>query len=74
MRLILYLYFVCFLSPYMFRALTGPSSGCPYLLLCYHLVLAVLLTDRASVEVALSYGKATSMDARTVKNTARTKW
>jgi hypothetical protein len=27
MRLILYLYFVCFLSPYMLRALTGPSSG-----------------------------------------------
>jgi hypothetical protein len=27
MRLILYLYFICFLSPYMFRALIGPSSG-----------------------------------------------
>jgi hypothetical protein len=23
----LYLYFLCFLSPYMFRAFTGPSSG-----------------------------------------------
>jgi hypothetical protein len=27
MWLILYLYFLCFLSPYMFRAFTGPSSG-----------------------------------------------
>jgi hypothetical protein len=27
MRLILYLYFVCYFSPYMFQALTGPSSG-----------------------------------------------
>jgi hypothetical protein len=27
MRRILYLYFVSFLSPYMFRALTHPSSG-----------------------------------------------
>jgi hypothetical protein len=27
MRLILYLYFLRFLLPYMFRAFTGPSSG-----------------------------------------------
>jgi hypothetical protein len=70
MRLILYLYFVCFLSPYMFRAFTGPSSG---------VSLAVVMLPFGScsvVDCSFVRGghQATSTDARTVNNTARTKW
>jgi hypothetical protein len=46
MRPVLYLYFIYILSPYMFRAFLGPSSGVSQ---------AVV-----EVEVALLYSKATS--------------
>jgi hypothetical protein len=49
MQPIIYLYCICYLSPYMFRALTGPSSELSWAAcLCYHLVHAVLLSVRAS--------------------------
>jgi hypothetical protein len=43
----IYLYLYMF-SPYMFRALTGPSSGVSWAAcLCHHLAHAVLLYVRA---------------------------
>jgi hypothetical protein len=64
MRLIII--FISYVSshPTCFGPLLAHHQGCPELLLCYHLVLAVLLTVRASVEVALSYDKATSTDSQ----------
>jgi hypothetical protein len=50
----IYLYCICYFSPYMFRALTGPSSGVPWAAcLCHHLAHAVLLSVRASADGGL---------------------
>jgi hypothetical protein len=50
----IYLYCICYFSPYMFRALIGPSSGVSWAAyLCYHLVHAVLLSVRASADSGL---------------------
>jgi hypothetical protein len=60
MQPIIYLYCIYYFSPYMFRALTGPSSGVSWAAcLCYHLVHAVLLYVRASADSGLEYDKAT---------------
>jgi hypothetical protein len=54
MQPIIYLYYMCYLSPYLFRALTGPSSGVSWAAcLCYHLFHAVLLSVRASADSGL---------------------
>jgi hypothetical protein len=45
MRLILYLYFLCFLSPYMFRALTGPSSGVSWAACLFHHLAPILIIN-----------------------------
>jgi hypothetical protein len=50
----IYLYCICYFSSYMFRALTGPSSGVSWAVcLCYYLVHAVLLSVRASADGGL---------------------
>jgi hypothetical protein len=50
----IYLYCICYFSPYMFRALTGPSSGMSWAAcLCHHLAHAVLLSVRASADGGL---------------------
>jgi hypothetical protein len=50
----IYLCCICYFSLYMFRALTGPSSGVSWAAcLCHHLAHAVLLSVRASAEVGL---------------------
>jgi hypothetical protein len=56
MRLILYLYFYVSSHPTCFGPLLAHHQGCPELLLCYHLALAVLLAVRASVEGHLHGG------------------
>jgi hypothetical protein len=54
MQPIVYLYCMCYFSPYMFRALTGPSSGVSLAAcLCYHMVHAVLLSVRVSADSGL---------------------
>jgi hypothetical protein len=54
MQPIICLYCMCYFSPYMFRVLTGPSSGVSWAAcLCYHLVHVVLLSVRASADGGL---------------------
>jgi hypothetical protein len=63
MQTIIYLYCICYFSPYMFRALTDSLSGVSWAAcLCYNLVHAVLLSVRASA------------DARTDNSTTCNKW
>jgi hypothetical protein len=51
MQPIICLYCICYFSPYVFRAFTGPSSGVSWAAcLCYHLVHVVLLSVRASAD------------------------
>jgi hypothetical protein len=63
------LYCICYFSPYMFRALTGPSSGVSWAAcLCHHFVHAVLLSVRASADgglVVLSTEYKTTVRGRT---------
>jgi hypothetical protein len=65
-RLVLYLHFIYILSPYMFRAFLGPSSGYLKLLLCYHLVHAMFVDRPCALRTGLwrwlccEYSKATS--------------
>jgi hypothetical protein len=58
MQPIIYLYCMYYFSPYMFRALTGPSSGVSWAAcLCCHLVHAVLLSVRAFADGGLVRGR-----------------